>query len=151
MESRRLPHAAIYDERFVAPMREELTQIGFEELRTPEQVDERLRDAPGTSLVVVNSICGCAARMARPAVAIALRTTAVKPDRLATVFAGQDREATERARGYFTGYAPSSPSIALLKDGRPVFMLERWQIEGRPADAIAADLKGAMERHCVKG
>jgi len=138
----------MYDERMVAPMRAELTRIGFEELRTPAQVDERLADAPGTTLVVVNSICGCAARMARPAVAMALEVAATKPDRLATVFAGQDREATDRARGYFTGYPPSSPSIGLLKDGKPVFMLERRQIEGRPAEDIARDLQGALERYC---
>lgn len=138
----------MYDERMVAPMRAELTRIGFEELRTPEQVDERLADASGTTLVVVNSICGCAARMARPAVAMALDAAAARPDHLATVFAGQDREATDRARGYFTGYPPSSPSIGLLKDGRPVFMLERRQIEGRPAEDIARDLQGALETHC---
>jgi putative YphP/YqiW family bacilliredoxin len=142
----RLPQA-IYDERMVAPMRQELTRIGFEELRTPEQVDSTLKDAPGTTLVVVNSICGCAARMARPAVAMALQHE-TKPDHLTTVFAGQDPDATERARGYFTGYAPSSPQIALMKDGKIVFMLERWQIEGRPADAIAEDLVEAFEEFC---
>jgi putative YphP/YqiW family bacilliredoxin len=149
MESRRLTQApAMYDERFVAPMREELTRLGFEELRSAEQVDERLGDAQGTSLVVVNSICGCGARVARPAVAMALQAAAAKPDRLATVFAGQDRDATDRARTYFTGYPPSSPSIALLKDGEPVFMLERWQIEGRSADAIAEDLVSAFDEYC---
>jgi len=139
----------MYDERFVTPMRQELTRLGVEELRTPADVDALLKDASGTTLVVVNSVCGCAARNARPAVATALRH-AVKPDHLATVFAGQDVEATAKARAYFTGYPPSSPSIGLLKDGEIVFMLERWQIEGRSADAIAADLTDAFDRFCGK-
>ena len=139
----------MYDERFVTPMRQELTRLGVEELRTPTEVEDRLKDAPGTTLVVVNSVCGCAARNARPAVASALRHS-VKPDHLATVFAGQDVEATAKARAYFTGYPPSSPSIGLLKDGEIVFMLERWQIEGRSADAIAADLTDAFDRFCGK-
>jgi putative YphP/YqiW family bacilliredoxin len=144
----RLPqHQAIYDERMVAPMRQELTRIGFEELRTPEQVDTALKDAPGTTLVVVNSICGCAARNARPAVTMALGNEA-KPEKLATVFAGQDVDATQRAREYFTGYPPSSPSIGLLKDGQLVYILERWQIEGRPAQDIAEDLVEAFEKFC---
>ena len=137
----------MYDERFVTPMRQELTRLGVEELRTSADVDAKLKDAPGTTLVVVNSVCGCAARNARPAVATALRHS-VKPDHLTTVFAGQDVEATAKARAYFTGYPPSSPSIGLLKDGEIVFMLERWQIEGRPADAIAEDLVEAFEEHC---
>lgn len=136
-----------YDERLVAPMRQELTKLGVEELRTADDVDAKLSDARGTTLVVVNSICGCAARNARPAVALALRGQK-RPAVLTTVFAGQDLDATARARGYFTGYAPSSPQIALLKDGRVVFMLERHQIEGRSADAIARDLTEAFERHC---
>ena len=144
---RNLTNAPMYDERFVTPMRLELTRLGVEELRTPDEVDARLKDSKGTTLVVVNSICGCAARMARPAVAMALQHL-TKPDHLTTVFAGQDAEATERARGYFTGYPPSSPQIALMKDGKIVFMLERWQIEGRPADAIAEDLVEAFEEHC---
>ena len=139
----------MYDERLVTPMREELTRLGVEELRTPEAVDETLRDATGTTLVVVNSVCGCAARNARPAIADALRND-VRPDRLTTVFAGQDAEATNRARSYFTGYRPSSPQIALLRDGDVVFMLERHQIEGRSADAIAQDLKDAFDRWCGK-
>lgn len=145
----RLPQhqAAIYDERMVAPMRQELTRIGFEELRTPDQVDAALKDAPGTTLVVVNSICGCAARNARPAVTLALRNEA-RPEKLATVFAGQDVDATQRAREYFTGYPPSSPSIGLLKDGQLVYMLERWQIEGRPAQDIAEDLVEAFDKYC---
>jgi len=137
----------MYDERFVSPMREELTQLGVEELRTPEQVDEALRDARGTTLVVVNSICGCAARNARPAVARALESEK-RPDRLTTVFAGQDAEATARAREYFARYPPSSPQIALLKDGEVAFMLERRQIEGRNAEEIAKDLVRAFEEHC---
>jgi bacilliredoxin len=144
---RNLTNAPMYDERYVTPMRQELTRLGIEELRTPDGVDARLRDAKGTTLVVVNSICGCAARMARPAVARAL-SHEPKPDHLTTVFAGQDADATERARGYFTGYPPSSPQIALMKDGKVVFMLERWQIEGRPADAIAEDLVEAFEEYC---
>ena len=138
----------MYPEELVQPMRAELTQIGFNELRSASEVDERLTEK-GTTLVVVNSICGCAARMARPAVRIALQQSSVKPEHLTTVFAGQDKEATDQARGYFTGYPPSSPSIALLRDGQLVFMLERWQIEGRPAPDIAADLKSAFEEHCA--
>ena len=137
----------MYPEPMITPMRQELTRLGVEELRTAADVDARLKEAPGTALVVVNSICGCAARNARPAVARALEHEK-KPDMLTTVFAGQDREATERARSYFTGYAPSSPSIALLRDGKVVYMLERWQIEGRSADEIATDLKGAFDRFC---
>jgi putative YphP/YqiW family bacilliredoxin len=138
---------AMYPEELVQPMRAELTQIGFEELRTAEAVDDTLPEK-GTTLVVVNSICGCAARMARPAVKLALQQSSSKPEHLTTVFAGQDKEATDRARSYFTGYPPSSPSIALLRDGQIVFMLERWQIEGRPAPDIASDLQGAFEEHC---
>ena len=138
----------MYDERFVTPMRQELTRLGVEELRSAAEVDAKLKDAAGTTLVVVNSVCGCAARNARPAVAAALRHS-VKPDHLTTVFAGQDVEATTRARSYFTGYAPSSPQIGLLKDGQLVFMLERWQIEGRSADEIARDLVGAFDQFCA--
>jgi putative YphP/YqiW family bacilliredoxin len=140
---------AMYPEELLQPMRAELTQIGFQELRTADQVDEKLPEK-GTTLVVVNSICGCAARMARPAVKMALQQSSAKPEHLTTVFAGQDREATEKARGYFTGYPPSSPSIALLRDGQLLFMLERWQIEGRPAPDIANDLRAAFEEHCSK-
>lgn len=136
-----------YDERFVTPMREELTRLGVRELRTPAEVDATLRDAPGTTLVVVNSICGCAARNARPAVALALEHQRV-PDTLTTVFAGQDLDATARARSYFTGYGPSSPQIGLLKDGKLVYMLERHQIEGRSAATIAQDLVAAFDAHC---
>jgi putative YphP/YqiW family bacilliredoxin len=138
----------MYDERFVTPMRQELTQLGFSELRTADDVDKTLQNATGTALVVVNSVCGCSARMARPAVRIALENP-IKPDLLTTVFAGQDAEATERARSHFTGYAPSSPSISLMKDGKLVFMLERFQIEGRPAEEIAHDLVNAFNRYCA--
>ena len=139
----------MYDERLVAPMRAELTRLGVEELRTASAVDERLA-GKGTTLVVVNSVCGCAARNARPAVAQALQH-AVKPDKVTTVFAGQDVEATQRARELFVGYRPSSPSIALRRNGKPVFMLERHQIEGRSAGEIAADLRGAFDRYCGAG
>lgn len=138
----------MYPEEFVAPMREELTNIGFRELRTPAEVDEALASSRGTTLVVVNSICGCAAGKARPAVAQALNHPA-RPEVLTTVFAGQDRDATERARTYFTGYPPSSPSIALLRDGKLVFMLERRDIEGRDAFSIADDLTRAFDQFCV--
>ena len=138
----------MYDERMITPMRQELTRVGVEELKTAEAVDAKLKDAKGTTLVVINSMCGCAARNARPAVTKALQHPA-KPDTLTTVFAGQDTAATARARSYFTGYAPSSPSIALLKDGKLVYMLERHQIESRTADAIAKDLEGAFEKYCT--
>ncbi|HKO96722.1 MAG TPA: BrxA/BrxB family bacilliredoxin [Pyrinomonadaceae bacterium] len=138
-----------YSELMIRPMREELTRIGVEELRTPEQVDEALKDSTGTVMVVVNSICGCAAGKARPGIARALQNS-VRPDKVATVFAGADIEATEKARSYFTGYAPSSPSIALLKDGKLVWMMERRQIEGRDASQVAADLTNAFEQHCAK-
>ncbi len=137
----------MYDERFVTPMRQELTRLGVQELRTAAEVDAKLKSARGTTLVVVNSVCGCAARNARPAVASALQHS-VKPDHLTTVFAGQDIEAAARARSYFTGYAPSSPQIGLLKDGKLVYMLERFQIEGRTADEISKDLTGAFEAYC---
>jgi putative YphP/YqiW family bacilliredoxin len=137
----------MYDERFITPMRQELTRLGVEEMRTADDVDTRLKDAKGTTLVVVNSMCGCAARNARPAIASALQHE-VKPEQLTTVFSGQDPDATQRARSYFTGYAPSSPSIGLLKDGKLVFMLERHQIEGRTADQISNDLVGAFDQYC---
>jgi putative YphP/YqiW family bacilliredoxin len=137
----------MYDERFITPMRQELTRLGVEEMRTAEDVDAKLKEAKGTTLLVVNSMCGCAARNARPAIAAALQNS-VKPDHLTTVFAGQDAEATARARAYITGYQPSSPSIALLKDGKLAFMLERFQIEGRSAEDIADDLVGAFNEFC---
>jgi putative YphP/YqiW family bacilliredoxin len=137
-----------YPEIMIKPMREDLTRLGFEELRTAADVDATIPNSQGTLMVVVNSICGCAAGKARPGVALALQNEA-RPDKMATVFAGADIEATERARGYFTGYGPSSPSIALLKDGKLVYMLERFQIEGRDAPSIAEDLKRAFDEHCA--
>lgn len=136
-----------YPEYAIQPMREELTRLGVEELRTPESVDAALKDSKGTVMVVVNSICGCAAGKARPGIAEALQHD-VRPDRVATVFAGGDIEATERARSYFTGYQPSSPSIGLLKDGKLVYMMERYQIEGKGPAQIADDLKKAFDQHC---
>jgi putative YphP/YqiW family bacilliredoxin len=137
----------MYPEEMVQPMREELTAVGFRELRTPEEVDSALGQTQGTALVVVNSICGCAAGKARPAVAVALQHD-LRPEVLTTVFAGQDRDATARARTYFTGHEPSSPSIALLRDGKLVFMLDRRDIEGRDPYAIAEDLREAFDRFC---
>jgi putative YphP/YqiW family bacilliredoxin len=128
-------------------MREDLTRIGFAELMTPEEVDDTLGVREGTVLVVVNSVCGCAAGKARPGVALALQHDA-RPDRLATVFAGMEIEATERVRSYFEGYQPSSPQVALFKDGSLVQMLERKDIEGRGAEEIAAELRGAFDEHC---
>jgi putative YphP/YqiW family bacilliredoxin len=137
----------MYDPEMVQPMREELTRLGFEELRTPEAVDAVLTKERLPTLVVVNSVCGCAARNARPAAALAIQNQR-RPARLLTVFAGQDADATARARSYFTGYAPSSPQIALFKEGQIVFMLERRNIEGRNARDIAADLTAAFDRFC---
>ena len=138
----------MYPEQMIAPMRAELTAVGFRELRTAAEVDAEVGKATGTNLLVVNSMCGCAARNARPGVARALQA-AVRPDKLTTVFAGQDPDATRQARSYLPGYAPSSPSIALLKDGEVVYMMERYQIEGRDSNAIAADLIAAFEEHCA--
>ena len=137
----------MYPEEFVEPMRQELTRIGFQEMRSPAQVDEVLSRPSGTVLVVVNSICGCAAGRARPAVAMALENKA-RPEVLTTVFAGQDIDATTRARGYFTGYPPSSPSVALLRDGKLVYMLERKDIEGRDPYTIAENLTQAFDKFC---
>jgi putative YphP/YqiW family bacilliredoxin len=135
-----------YPESFIGPMREELTRIGFEEWRSPELVDAAVKQ-PGTTLIVVNSMCGCAAGKARPGIALAL-TRGKRPDHLGTVFAGADLEATETARGYFAPYPPSSPSVALMKDGKLVWMLQRRDIESQPADAIAQKLRSAFEEHC---
>lgn len=136
----------MYPELMVIPMREELTRLGIQELRTAEEVDQAVKQ-PGSALVVVNSICGCAAGRMRPAVRMALGNAA-RPDHAFSVFAGQDKEATERARSYFTGQPPSSPSIAILRDGELVFMMPRRDIESREAPAIAADLKAALDKHC---
>jgi putative YphP/YqiW family bacilliredoxin len=138
----------MYPEIMVIPMREELTRLGIEELRTPEEVDKALAQT-GTTMVIVNSICGCAAGRMRPAVRHALQNAA-RPDRSYSVFAGQEKEATDRARGYFTGYPPSSPSIGILRDGQLVYMMQRRDIESREAPAIAADLKAAFEKLCGK-
>jgi putative YphP/YqiW family bacilliredoxin len=139
----------MYPEIMVIPMREELTRLGIEELRTADSVDRALK-TPGTAMVIVNSICGCAAGRMRPAVRMALQS-ATHPDKMFTVFAGQDKEATDRARSYFTGQPPSSPSIAILREGQLVYMMPRRDIESREAPAIAADLKVALDRFCAKG
>ena len=136
-----------YPEMMVAPMRHELAQLGFNELRDAEQVGQAMDALDGTVLVAINSVCGCAAGIFRPAVMMALQGDK-QPDHKVTVFAGQDLDATAAARRHLVGYPPSSPSIALLKDGDVVFMLERFQIEGRSAPAIAGDLQAALEEHC---
>ena len=138
-----------YPEPFIAPMRAELTRLGVEELRTPEQVDNAV-SREGTVMIVVNSVCGCAAGKARPGIAMALQHERT-PDLSATVFAGGDVEATDRARQYFAPYPPSSPSIGLLHDGKLVFMMERRDIEGRDAASIAARLTAAFDEHCSSG
>ena len=138
----------MYPEFFIAPMREELTRHGVKELRTAEEVDAVVTQTSGTLMVVVNSVCGCAAGKARPGVALALQHD-TKPDTVATVFAGADTEATDRARSYFTGYPPSSPSIALMRDGKLIYMMERHQIENQEADSIARDLTSAFDKHCA--
>jgi len=139
----------MYPEFLIGPMREELTRLGVRELRTAADVDAAVTRTPGTVMVVVNSVCGCAAGKARPGVAIALRH-AVTPDLVTTVFAGADLEATARARGYFTGYPPSSPSIALLREGKLLYMMERRDIENQTAEAIAAELTAAFDRYCAE-
>jgi putative YphP/YqiW family bacilliredoxin len=135
-----------YPEQFVAPMREELTRLGVKELRTVTQVDEAVAEK-GTVMIVVNSVCGCAAGKARPAIAMALQH-ARRPDHLGTVFAGADMDATDRARAHMAPYPPSSPSVALLKDGKLVFVMERRDIETRDALAIATHLKAAFDQYC---
>ncbi len=138
----------MYPELMLIPMREELTRAGIKELRSAAEVDTALK-GQGTALVVVNSVCGCAAGRMRPAVRLALQHPTL-PEKLYSVFAGQDAEATQKARSYFTGYPPSSPSIALLRDGRLVYILQRNQIENREAPAIAADIVQAFDQFCVK-
>lgn len=138
-----------YDPRLVKPMRDEMTRMGFEELVRPEEVDRFMETTAGTALLVVNSVCGCAAGMARPGLRLALENDSPKPDRLGTVFAGQDLEATARVREYFSDYPPSSPSMALFRDGQLVHFVPRHQIEGRTAQQVAADLSRALEEHCV--
>jgi putative YphP/YqiW family bacilliredoxin len=138
----------MYPELMIVPMREELTRLGVVELRTASEVDDVLARKAGSTMVVVNSICGCAAGRMRPAVRIALEHS-VRPENVVSVFAGQDRDATERARAYFTGYPPSSPSIGLFRDGNLVYFLERHDIENRDAEDIAADLTGAFDKFCT--
>ncbi len=136
-----------YPEMMIAPMRQDLVRIGFKELKTPQEVDEILAGETRTTLLAVNSVCGCAAAMMRPAVYLSLQGER-KPEILTTVFAGQDMEATDRARDYIAGYPPSSPSVALFKDGELVYFMERHQIEGRYPEEIASDLKAAYAEHC---
>jgi len=140
-----------YDPVVVQPMRDELSRLGFVQLMTPEEVDAVMTRRNGTALVVVNSVCGCAAGMARPGVALALEKSAMRPDVLVTVFAGMELDAVERARGYFEPYPPSSPQIALFKDGALVHMIERKDIEGRVPGEIADDLALAFVEHCSRG
>jgi putative YphP/YqiW family bacilliredoxin len=138
----------MYPEIMVIPMREELTRMGVQELRTAEEVDRAIVNQPGTTMVIVNSICGCAAGRMRPAVRIALQNS-VRPEKMFAVFAGQDTEATERARSYFTGYPPSSPSIALFRDGKLIYMMQRSDIEYREVADIAAELKKTFDKFCA--
>jgi len=136
----------------ITPMRQDLTRVGVKELRTPEEVDKAVQESSEqnkTLMIVVNSVCGCAAGKARPGVAMALQHS-VKPDLITTVFAGQDLDATEKARSYFAEYPPSSPSVVLLKEGKPVFMLPRHQIEGREASDIAEILTRAFDQYCAR-
>ena len=137
-----------YPEILIKPMRDELTQLGVQETRTPEQVDAAVQQ-PGTVMVIVNSVCGCAAGKARPGIAMALQNKTL-PDSIVTVFAGGDIEATDHARSYFKGYPPSSPSVGLLRDGELVYILQRHQIEGREAPQIASELTAAFDRFCAK-
>lgn len=139
---------SMYPELMLIPMREELTRVGIEEAKTAEAVDEAVRNTEGTLMVVVNSVCGCAAGKMRPGIRRAFESQPNKPARSITVFAGQDREATDRARQYFTGYPPSSPSIGFLRDGKLVHMLQRSDIETRSADQIAAVLQQAFDQYC---
>jgi putative YphP/YqiW family bacilliredoxin len=137
----------MYPEVMLVPMREELTRVGVQELRTAEEVDQTLPKEPGTVMVIVNSICGCAAGRMRPAIRAALQA-GPRPNKMYSVFAGQDKDATERARSYFTGYPPSSPSIAILRDGKLIYMMQRSDIERREAPEIASMLKSAFEEYC---
>tara|TARA_B100000959_G_scaffold50778_1_gene52660 strand:- start:1350 stop:1766 length:417 start_codon:yes stop_codon:yes gene_type:complete len=136
-----------YPEMMIAPMREDLVRVGFSEMKTPQEVDAVLSAGKGTTLVAVNSVCGCAAGMMRPAVYMSLQGEK-RPEVLTTVFAGQDLEATERTREYIVGFPPSSPSVALFKDGDLVYFMERHLIEGRNTEDIASDLRTAYEEHC---
>ncbi len=149
MQEININHRPLYDPEAVKPLREELPKAGVQELLTPEAVDAALGEKQGTTLLVVNSVCGCAAGGARPGVMLALQNSVI-PDRLTTVFAGMDRAATERAREYITDHPPSSPSIALFKDGKVVHMIERRSIEGRTPAEIAGDLRAAFDQHCSR-
>lgn len=138
----------MYPEQLVKPMKQELTSVGFEDLTTPEAVDSAIKDSKGTVLVVINSVCGCAAGAARPGIKLAVEGEGKKPNKLTTVFAGFDTEATVQARKYMYPYPPSSPAIALFKDGKLVHFIERHNIEGRSAQMIADNLKMAFEQYC---
>jgi putative YphP/YqiW family bacilliredoxin len=138
----------MYPELMIVPMREELTRMGVQELKTANDVDREMQTQQGTTLVIVNSICGCAAGRMRPAVRVALQNSS-RPDRAFSVFAGQDSEATERARSYFIGYPPSSPSLALFREGKLVHMMQRSDIEHRDAADIATELKRVFDQHCA--
>src|SRR3982751_4128964 len=139
-----------YPEIMIHGMRQELAQLGIEETKTSEAVKEAVEKTDGTVMVVVNSVCGCAAGGVRPGIAMALQNSETKPDRAITVFAGADIDATDTAREYFSGYAPSSPSIGFLKDGKLVEMFERRDLEGRPPQVIAQALVEAFQKHCTK-
>jgi putative YphP/YqiW family bacilliredoxin len=139
----------MYPELMLIPMREELTRAGIAETRTAEEVDAALA-APGTTMLVVNSVCGCAAGKMRPGVRLALANTSNSPDHKITVFAGQDREATERARSYFEGNPPTSPAIAILRDGKLIYLMQRYIIEQATAQQIAGELVRAFDEHCAK-
>lgn len=140
-----------YPEMMIHGMRQELAQLGFEETKTPEAVDQAVQSTDGTLMVVVNSVCGCAAGGVRPGIAMALQQSETKPDKAITVFAGADIDATDKAREYFTGYAPSSPSIGLLKNGELVKLFERRDLEGRPPQVIAQELVSAFQQYCSAG
>ena len=138
-----------YPEMMIHGMRQELAQLGIEETKTPEAVDEAVKNTDGTLMVVVNSVCGCAAGGVRPGIAMALQHSESKPDKAITVFAGADIDATDKAREYFTGYSPSSPSIGLLKNGELVKLFERRDLEGRPPQVIAQELVNAFQQYCT--
>jgi putative YphP/YqiW family bacilliredoxin len=137
-----------YPEMMIQGMRQELAQLGFEETKTPEAVEDAVRNTNGTLMVVVNSVCGCAAGGVRPGIAMALEQSDAKPDKAITVFAGADIDATDKARDYFTGYSPSSPAIGLLKNGELVKLFERRDLEGRPPQVIAQELTSAFKQYC---
>ncbi len=144
-----IQRAPVYDSDAVQPMRDELVAVGFEELRTAEDVDRMVTDTHGTVFIVINSVCGCAAGSARPGAALALQHSVI-PDRLATVFAGMEHDAVQRVRELHVGYPPSSPSMALFKDGKLVAMVERRNIEGKSAERLAAELRAIFDQHCSR-